>query len=146
RLARALGHDARRRRAPLGCVVIGAEPAEGQEGEWWPEEVARRVGAAGRTSDVVGRLSRTEVAVVAPNTGPEGTLGLARRLVGAIGHARELGGARVRAGCFAVEDFAAASMEPLELLVRASTASHQQPSHRFEIPIRFFEEPVPAPS
>jgi hypothetical protein len=69
----------------------------------------------------------TEYGVIAPATGPEAAVRLARRLGGAVesapipvrGGERTL---RLRAGYCAVPDFAESSVDAVELLLRATTA------------------------
>jgi PleD family two-component response regulator len=146
RRMREMGMGALRRHEPLGCVVIAADDPEGdpEDPPWNGDEVARRVAAAVRGSDAAGRLGRTQMVVLAPCTGPTGTLAVARRLLAALeGLPRGRNGEapRIRAGCFAVDDFAQAALEPVEMLVRATTAA-LQPGARH--PIAFFNEPSPA--
>jgi diguanylate cyclase (GGDEF)-like protein len=133
RRAREIGAEAFRRRDPVACVVFAPdiEPSE----EEAPEEEARRMSdqvallfrQAGRASDAIGRLGQAEYGVIAPATGPEAAVRLARRLGGAIesspipirGGERTL---RLRAGYCAVPDFAESSVDAVELLLRATTA------------------------
>jgi len=80
-------------------------------------------------SDVVGRLSALEFAVLAPGTDAGGARRLAERLTQSI-HARTTPpdaahaapGVRVRCGYEAVANMGYAPIEPVELLVRASAA------------------------
>ena len=135
RRAREIGSEAHRRHHPLACVVLAPEAQQADGGgDLAPEEaerVAERVGqvfrAAGRSSDAVGRLGPGEFAIIAPATGADGAL----RLVERIGDSIEAnpisvrGGdrrVRVRAGYCAVPDFSAASVDAVELLLRATTA------------------------
>jgi diguanylate cyclase (GGDEF)-like protein len=86
-----------------------------------------------RTSDAVGRLGPNEFVLIAPETDKEGAQRLAERIRAAIEdllrndpHVRA--GAdpiRVRIGCYAVEDFSDASIDPVELLTRATLALRQ---------------------
>ena len=133
RRAREIGAEAFRRRDPVACVVF-APDIEGDEEET-PEEEARRMSdqvallfrQAGRASDAIGRLGMAEYGVIAPATGPEAAVRLARRLGGAVesspipirGGERTL---RLRAGYCAVPDFAESSVDAVELLLRATTA------------------------
>jgi diguanylate cyclase (GGDEF)-like protein len=133
RRAREIGAEAFRRRDPVACVVF-APDLENGEGET-PEDEARRMSdqvallfrQAGRQSDAIGRLGMAEYGVVAPATGPEAAVRLARRLGGAIesspipvrGGERTL---KLRAGYCAVPDFAESSVDAVELLLRATTA------------------------
>jgi diguanylate cyclase (GGDEF)-like protein len=133
RRAREIGAEAFRRRDPVACVVFAPDIEEGEEET--PEEEARRMSdqvallfrQAGRASDAIGRLGMAEYGVIAPATGPEAAMRLARRLGGAVesspipvrGGERTL---RLRAGYCAVPDFAESSVDAVELLLRATTA------------------------
>ena len=131
--AREIGSEAYRRHHPLACVVFSPEPAPPKEHEG-PEDysavVAEAVGNVmrerGRTSDAIGRLGPSEFAVIAPATDSEGVLRLVDRL-GEIIEAvplptQELVRIRLRAGYSVVPDFAEAALDPVELLLRATTA------------------------
>ena len=133
RRAREIGAEAFRRRDPVACVVFGPEIDVSEEET--PEDEARRMSdqvallfrQAGRASDAIGRLGMAEYGVIAPATGPEAAVRLARRLGGAVesspipmrGGERTL---RLRAGYCAVPDFAESSVDAVELLLRATTA------------------------
>ena len=134
RRAREIGAEAFRRRDPVACVVFAPE-IDVTEEEETPEDEARRMSdqvallfrQAGRASDAIGRLGMAEYGVIAPATGPEAAVRLARRLGGAVesspipvrGGERTL---RLRAGYCAVPDFAESSVDAVELLLRATTA------------------------
>jgi predicted signal transduction protein with EAL and GGDEF domain len=134
RRAREIGAEAFRRRDPVACVVFAPEIDVSEEEET-PEDEARRMSdqvallfrQAGRASDAIGRLGMAEYGVIAPATGPEAAVRLARRLGGAVesspipvrGGERTL---RLRAGYCAVPDFAESSVDAVELLLRATTA------------------------
>ena len=47
------------------------------------DQVARPIPAGGRASDAIGRLGMAEYGVIAPATGPDAAVRLARRLGGA---------------------------------------------------------------
>ncbi len=133
RRAREIGAEAFRRRDPVACVVFSPDLENGEEEP--PEDEARRMSdqvallfrQSGRASDAIGRLAMAEYGVIAPATGPEAAVRLARRLGGAIesspipvrGGERTL---RLRAGYCAVPDFAESSVDAVELLLRATTA------------------------
>jgi diguanylate cyclase (GGDEF)-like protein len=133
RRAREIGAEAFRRRDPVACVVFAPDIEEGEKDT--PEEEARRMSdqvallfrQAGRASDAIGRLGMAEYGVIAPSTGPEAAVRLARRLGGAVesspipvrGGERTL---RLQAGYCAVPDFAESSVDAVELLLRATTA------------------------
>jgi PleD family two-component response regulator len=85
--------------------------------------------SAARLSDVIGRLSPTEFAIVAPGTGAGGARRLAERLAESIHvstvpaeSAQVASAVRVRCGYEAVANMGYAPIEPVELLVRASAA------------------------
>lgn len=133
RRAREIGAEAFRRRDPVACVVFAPdideveEEAPGDEAHRMSDQVALLFRQAGRASDAIGRLGLAEYGVIAPATGPEAAVRLARRLGGAIesspipvrGGERTL---RLRAGYCAVPDFAESSVDAVELLLRATTA------------------------
>lgn len=133
RRAREIGADATRRHSPLACVAIMTVPDAG-EGALSEDvdprvtehlsEICRRTA---RSSDVVGRLGRAEFAIIAPATDDKGAVRLVERLremvetvpIPSEGAPRQL---RVRAGYCAVANFAEASVDAVELLLRAATA------------------------
>jgi PleD family two-component response regulator len=133
RRAREIGAEAFRRRDPVACVVfapdLDEEEADSTEEETrrMSDQVALLFRQAGRASDAIGRLGTSEYGVIAPATGPEAAVRLARRLGGAVesspipmrGGERTL---RLRAGYCAVPDFAESSVDAVELLLRATTA------------------------
>ncbi|MDQ2670962.1 MAG: response regulator [Gemmatimonadota bacterium] len=134
RRARELGAEALRRHEALACVVFAPEAETNGHGEPPPEEaerIAQRVRdivrTRGRTADAIGRLGTGEFAVIAPGTSGDGAVKLVARLSATIedepvavrGGDRKL---RVRAGYCAVPDFSAASVDAVELLLRATTA------------------------
>ncbi len=133
RRAREIGAEAFRRRDPVACVVFAPDTEEDEdetpeeEGRRMSDQVALLFRQAGRASDAIGRLGAAEYGVIAPATGPEAAVRLARRLGGAVesspipvrGGERTL---RLRAGYCAVPDFAESSIDAVELLLRATTA------------------------
>jgi diguanylate cyclase (GGDEF)-like protein len=134
RRAREIGADALRRREALACVVFAPETdvdtdedAPGEELLRLSDQVGTVFREVGRGSDAIGRLGGTEFAVIAPATGPDGALRLVSRLGAAVEATRipVRGGersVRVKAGYCAVPDFAEASVDAVELLLRATTA------------------------
>jgi len=133
RRVRELGSEAFRHRRPLACIVLSPETAEA-EGQGGPqpadvplEELARLFREVCRTSDALGRLGENEFAVLAPDTDASGALRLAQRLASAVERSLHSEGGststvRVRVGFFAVADFHEASIQPVDMLVRATTA------------------------
>jgi len=133
RRARELVSDAFRRHAPLACVALAVElvPQDANPARLAAPPVAvtyaaHVLQARGRTSDAVGRLGRSEFAVLAPSTAPEGAALMARRLTQAL----ETAGPRpaglapllVRAGYEAVADLHATPLAPDRLLEHAGAA------------------------
>lgn len=151
RRVRELGHQALRNPAPLACAVLAPEPAGPGEGAAEIDEaqvarLARLVSTAARRSDVVGRVSHAEFAVVAPSTGTHEVLLLARRLVsGAAVDGAEDGAEplRVRVGCTAVDDVGEAGLDPVELLVRATMALRRAQHEPAAEPVCLYDETVP---
>src|SRR5437660_125249 len=82
--------------------------------------------AQGRASDAIGRLGRSEFAVLAPSTTPGGAVQMARRLTQALETAGPrpsgLPPLRVRAGYEAVADLHATPLAPDRLLEHAGAA------------------------
>lgn len=131
---RELGLAARRHARALGCVTVAC----GQEG--LPEtaafptdsglslEFTNRVPGLLRSvvrgSDILGRLGQNEFVILAPETEMEGLMQLANRLVAAFEAESLLSGvsSALRVGCYAVPDFAAMHIEPVEVIVRATQA------------------------
>ena len=133
RRARELGSQAFREHGPLACVVLAfdvesVEPAQPQGGSLG--RYVQAIKSAARLSDVIGRLSATEFAVLAPGTDAGGARRLAERLassVSATNIAPAAGGGaatavRVRCGYEAVANVGYAPIEPVDLLVRAAAA------------------------
>jgi diguanylate cyclase (GGDEF)-like protein len=159
RRAREIGADALRRREALACVVFAPETDTETDEDAPGEELLRlsdQVGAVfrevGRGSDAIGRLAATEFAVIAPATGPDGALRLVSRLGAAVEATRipVRGGersVRVKAGYCAVPDFAEASVDAVELLLRATTALRDLKRGGEHERVRAFEQvPLQYPS
>jgi diguanylate cyclase (GGDEF)-like protein len=159
RRAREIGADALRRREALACVVFAPETEMDADEDAPGEELLRlsdQVGTVfrevGRGSDAIGRLGATEFAVIAPATGPDGALRLVSRLGAAVEGTRipVRGGersVRVKAGYCAVPDFAEASVDAVELLLRATTALRDLKRGGEDERVRAFEQvPLQYPS
>ena len=155
RRAREVGAEAYRRRSALACVVIGVEPSgNGAEADHAAldlllEAVARAFQGTARSSDVIGRLGRSEFAVIAPATDAEGAARLAARLAAAVeeGRAAADGPAAdltLRAGYEAVADLHETPMEPVDLLVRATAALRQARSQGGRNSVFRYTPPGPA--
>jgi len=123
RRAREIGSEVSRRREPMACIVFTVErPGDGAP----PDEAVARIADVlrrqGRASDAIGRLGDAEFAIVAPATQAEGVRRLLDRLEQAIVPVPESPVIRLRAGCYAVSNMAAAKVAPLEMLLRATAA------------------------
>ncbi len=149
RRVRELSLDAYRHHNAIACVVIGPEDEWAErptrEAESEPAQVADRLvrlmNSVGRRSDAIGRLSQTEFVVVAPRTGSDGVLKMAQRLhEAAEAFHKQQGGTqlRIRVGCYAVDDFHEAVIEPVEILVRATMALRRAQRDATAPPICFF--------
>jgi PleD family two-component response regulator len=120
--SRELASWAYRTHEALACVVFS--PKAGEDAE--PADVRDMVAAlrrSGRISDVIGRLGKTEVAVLAPSTDGFGAQRLAERLAEAIRTTGPVpGGTDIRAGFDAVENVREFPAAAKELLIRATMA------------------------
>jgi len=135
RRARELGSQAFREHGPLACVVLAldlepSEHAAGQQPGKSNGRYVQAIKAAARLSDVIGRLSATEFAVLAPGTDAGGARRLAERLASSVSATTVASAAgapaaapvRVRCGYEAVANVGYAPIEPVDLLVRAAAA------------------------
>jgi len=96
-----------------------------------------------RASDAIGRLNAAQFVVLAPETGEEGVIGLAERLLAALAADGANGDAPgpLHFGCYAVPDFREASIAPTELLMRAAAALNESQAATRSA-IRFFSRPA----
>ncbi|MEP7325259.1 MAG: response regulator, partial [Gemmatimonadota bacterium] len=121
--AREIGSEAYRRHHALACIVFSPDP-EQADSEQLSEDIATRVAErvgdiirrSGRASDAIGRLGRSEFAVIAPATESEGAVRLMQRLGQSIeSQSVNLGEIekklKIRAGYCAVPDFAESSVD-----------------------------------
>jgi diguanylate cyclase (GGDEF)-like protein len=133
RRARELGSAAVRNHSALACVVLALDLdatglAAGEEADGAVGRGVHTLQSTARRSDVMGRLGPTEFAVLAPGTDAAGARRLAERLASSLQVAMVSGAATglvplgVRFGYEAVSNLGYAPVEPIELLVRASTA------------------------
>jgi diguanylate cyclase (GGDEF)-like protein len=131
RRAHELAAAASRRHAALACVLIAPDPADEAETAALQEGVVRRIGAAlrsaARQSDAIGRLGPGAFAVVAVDTDAMQARHLAERLAAAIlaesdRQPEALPRFRLRAGLHGVSDFRTASIDTVELMLRATSA------------------------
>ena len=108
--------------APLLAEADGEEGANAAV-----QQLAKAFKSAGRGSDAIGRLGKTEFAIIAPNTDSAGALRLAERLAEAI-RAMDTGGPEappsfeLRAGYDAVSDAREAPAAARDVLMRATIA------------------------
>lgn len=130
---RELGMAARRHARALGCATVsydgGTTPtnriaAIDGGGEELGQRVPSLLRSVVRASDVVGRLGKNEFVILAPETQMPGLLQLAERLVSVFDSESAAAdtAATLRIGCYAVEDFAAIHIEPVEMIVRSTQA------------------------
>lgn len=121
RRARELGSLMSRRHGALACIVFLTE-AEAAD-----PQVGRLVARAARVSDVVGALSPTEYAVLAPATDQGGAVRLAQRVASAVrAGSRDpvqlVPGSTLWAGYEAVDNLTYSPTDPVSLLARAAAA------------------------
>jgi diguanylate cyclase (GGDEF)-like protein len=151
--AREIGSEAYRRHHALSCIVFSPDPDASDQGDSVSDDVALRVAErvgeiirqSGRASDAIGRLGRSEFAIIAPATEAEGALRLMQRLGKNIeSQSVNLGDIekklRIRAGYCAVPDFAESSVDAVEMLLRATTALRHLRSEGNGERIRAFEQ------
>lgn len=115
-----------REQRALACVVFAPVDAA-EDNDVASAHLVRQVASAfrlhGRISDVIGRLGKTEIAVLAPSTDREGAVRLADRLGEAVLHAGPVqGGIQFRAGLDAVTNARDSAAVAEKLLVRATIA------------------------
>lgn len=159
RRARELGSQAFREHGPLACVVLAldiepTDPAAGPQPGASLGRYVQAIKAAARLSDVIGRLSATEFAVLAPGTDAGGARRLAERLASSVSATTVASAAgapsaapvRVRCGYEAVANVGYAPIEPVDLLVRAAAAVRTGRADSGGWLRRFDEGTNPAPS
>lgn len=106
---------ARRRESPLSLALFKLEPPDGS----LVREVARQGRECCRLLDVLGTFDNRGVAMLLPDTGPEGTQVAAQRVLSSFLSARELAGAspeRLRVG---VASHPEDGTDPRALLIKA---------------------------
>ena len=101
----------------------------------------------GRVSDAIGRLGQAEFAIIAPGTGGAGAVRMVERIREHIeAEPMDLDGepqrVSIRAGYYAVPDFAASSVDAVEMLLRATTALRHLRSEGREVIRSFDDVPV----
>jgi diguanylate cyclase (GGDEF)-like protein len=115
-----------REHQPLACVVFAPRESEADDERATAHlvhDIAAAFRRSGRISDVIGRLGKTEIAVLAPSTGVSGAARLAERLADAISASGPVpGGIDLRAGYDAVADVREHMAQAQDLLTRATIA------------------------
>ena len=147
RRAREIGADAYRHHAPLATIAFSTEHEAVTLSKESMNELATRVAAhlstvfrrTGRLSDAIGRLGQTEFAIIAPATEERGAVRLVERLQESLETAPiAVGGSdrqiRIRASYCAVPDYAQASVDAVEMLLRAASALRQHRTEEHETP------------
>jgi diguanylate cyclase (GGDEF)-like protein len=138
---------------PLACVVLapsfnGSEEELRSAGtdieaiEAAVNQMARALKDKGRMSDAIGKIGRTEFAIIAPATNAEGAVLMARRLAAAIqaeAETRTGSHFRLRAGFEAVDNVREAQIEALDLLERAAIAMRRAQPNDEELWIESFD-------
>jgi diguanylate cyclase (GGDEF)-like protein len=133
RRAREMASQAARHHAALSCVLLAPDLSLSESGEVAPDsepvvqQVAEALKAAGRRSDAIGRLSPDAFAVIAPDTNAPQARQLALRLADAISTSLQAApphapAVRLHAGYHSVPDFHEASLDPVDLMLRATAA------------------------
>jgi PleD family two-component response regulator len=131
RRAQELGSQAARSHSALGCIVLAPEFDTTDESAV-EAHVANAVPllahvfkAVGRRSDAIGRLGRTEFALVALDANAAGCVKAAERLANAVDFAPgafSIPPFALRAGYYSVADFHEAPVDPVETIFRATAA------------------------
>jgi diguanylate cyclase (GGDEF)-like protein len=133
RRLREIASDTRRRGGALSCIVLGpdmqvGDTAAGEPAETEPvmDRLADVLRGLARESDVIGRLGPTELAIIAPGAAQEGAQRIIDRLRSALADAPPAGTSdrqpALRAGVCASADFAGERLDPMEFLLRATSA------------------------
>lgn len=123
-----LAAEARRFDRPLACVVFTIHPAAaGAEAD--AEKLTRvrdALRAALRSCDALGRIAAHQLAVLAPATSTDGARRLAKRALEVLSARSASDGAsriHVGAGCFGIDSFRTAGIQPGDLVARAAAAA-----------------------
>jgi diguanylate cyclase (GGDEF)-like protein len=154
RRAHELASHAARRHAALACVLLAPDPSPADPGmsDGAQEAVVRRMAAALKTSarhsDAIGRLGPGAFAVVAVDTDASQARQLAERLAAAIlaetdGAADPAPAFRLRAGYHGVPNFRTASIDTVELMLRATSALEQARANPLDGWLQEFEDVSP---
>jgi PleD family two-component response regulator len=137
RCAQEMVSYAKRNHRTFGCVALapaaGMSPTSEPGSHGSAVDPAPRIAALleiqGRKSDVFGRIGPDEYVVLTPDTGPEGVVTAATRLLQGMAATpttlTEDPRLMFRAGCFAVSDLADHLVDPADVISRATHALHQ---------------------
>jgi PleD family two-component response regulator len=94
-----------------------------------------------RMPDIAGRISQSEVAIIAPDTDETGCRGLVDRLSSAVESMPTPDfSVSIRFGCYATSNFADAAIESADIMVRAASAL--QRAQHLQTGIEFFVPPI----
>ena len=118
--ARELGAQAFRNQAGLACVVVAAD-GDHAAADGVVQDVARALRRAGRVSDAIGRVGPNEFAIIALGADAAGAVRLAQRVAAEMKNGT-VDGATLRVGYDSVTNFRDAPIEPMDMLVRATSA------------------------
>lgn len=135
RRAREIGGEAIRRNDAIACVAFSTERELGdaeldssESSRMMAETVTRVCQGSARLSDAIGRVGPNEFAIIAPGTNEEGAERLVARLrdsFDSIRIAEPERRLRFSASVAGVTNLAAAAVDAMELLYRATTALRQ---------------------
>ena len=152
RRAQEIGGEAQRCRSSLACIALSPSPltpiAEDEVepfGESMMAHLRDVLRAHGRVSDAIGRIGAGEYAIIAPCTESAGVVKLVERVEAALQEAvtatwGRWGAVALRAGYYAVDNFAEASIDSVEMLLRATTALRHTHVSDPDERIRSFQE------
>jgi diguanylate cyclase (GGDEF)-like protein len=130
RRAREIASGAMRNNQPVACVVFAPDTPALVDALLTVEEIAREVAQffreSGRSGDAVARVGPLEFAVIAPGTSAEGATRMLERLEAAVARDNDKlqgsGRLTLRAGYYAVPNFAEQPIDPEEMIQRAGAA------------------------
>jgi diguanylate cyclase (GGDEF)-like protein len=155
RRAQEIGGDAQRRGHPLACIAVsrtGSTETGAQEPDPVPDSMMAHLGdlvrSTGRVSDAIGRIGPRELAIIAPGTDARGAVRIAERLGAALQDTPVILLGRstpvaLRAGYCAVDNLAEATVDVVEILLRATTALRHLRESGSSQRIMSFEEVPP---
>jgi diguanylate cyclase (GGDEF)-like protein len=153
RRAREISAQAGRHHQALACVVfeLDLDPETlTQAVDAYALRCAQGIQASGRLSDIVGRLGATEFAILAPATDAAGAVKMVERLAQEIRVVAARAGVpytavRIQAGYEALGNVRYSPMDPVALLLRASTALRSGRPEPSAMWIRRFVPHAPGP-